>query len=255
MRLRVKRAILIALAGLFGGTAPAIVFADGAGNGMIGSPHDFSGSDWNFRDEICRVCHVPHDHNRNYELFSGGLLWNHQLSSATYQMYAEEGAMNDNFASFIDGAYDNEPTGSAKLCLGCHDGTIGIDQFDRNSGASGSSSGDATVFIGEFDGGGFQVPGADIPMIGSDLNLTGTHPISIVYDEVADSGLHPRTNTMGTSGTIDDVLDQTPSGPKVMCASCHDVHDSVGEAVPGTHLLRVSTKTPASGLCLTCHNK
>ena len=251
-----KRTIpLMLLVGAVAWLSPQASSANGAGNGIIGSPHDFSGADWNFRDEICRVCHVPHDHNRNWELFSNGLLWNHQVSAESYQMYAEEGAMNDNFASFIDGAWDNEPSGGAKLCLGCHDGSVGIDQFDKNSGAAGSSSGNATIFIGEFDGGGFQTPGGDVPRINGDLNLTGTHPISIVYDEVADPGLHARTDAMGTSGTIDDVLEQTPSGPKVQCSACHDVHDSMGEAVGGTHLLRVSTKAPPSGLCLTCHIK
>jgi len=231
-----------------------VASANGSGAGIVGSPHDFSNQDWNFRDEICRVCHVPHDHNRNYELFSNGLLWNHQLSAETYQMYAEEGATNPEFASFIDGAYDTEPTGGAKLCLGCHDGTVGIDQFDKNSGATGSSSGTATVFIGAFDGGGFQVPGAGVPRIGTDMNLTGNHPLSIVYDEVADTGLNPKTNAMG-SGTIQDVLEPTAAGFKVQCSSCHDVHDGIGEAIAGTHLLRVSTKIPPSGLCLTCHKK
>lgn len=245
---------LLLLIGAAIGLSPGVSIADGSGNGIVGSPHDFSGQGWNFREEICRVCHVPHDHNRNWELFANGLLWNHQLSAASYQMYAEEGAMNDNFASFIDGAWDNEPTGGAKLCLGCHDGTVGLDQFDRNSGAAGSSSGDATLFIGDFNS-DFQWPGPDVPLINGDLNLTGTHPISIVYDEAADSGLNARTNAMGTSGTIDDVLEQTPSGPKVQCSSCHDVHDGMGEAVPDTHLLRVSNKAPASGLCLTCHKK
>jgi hypothetical protein len=219
----------------------------------VGSPHDFSSETWNFRQEICRVCHVPHDHDRNYELFANGLLWNHQLSAETYQMYAEEGATNPVFASFIDGAFDNEPTGVAKLCLGCHDGTVGIDQFDRNSGATGSDSGVATLFIGDIDA-DFQIPGAGVPRIGTDMNLTGAHPLSIVYDEIADPGLHPKTNALG-SGTIQDVLEPTAAGFKVQCSSCHDVHDGVGEAVPGTHLLRVSNATPASGLCLTCHKK
>ena len=88
----------------------------------------------------------------------------------------------------------------------------------------------------------------------TDLNLTGTHPLSIVYDEVADPGLNPKTNALGT-GTIQDVLEPTAAGFKVQCSSCHDVHDGIGEAVPDTHLLRVSTKTPPSGLCLTCHKK
>jgi len=249
-----KKYLMLLISGAAAFAMSGTAGADGSGAGIVGSPHDFSTNAWNFRKEICRVCHVPHDHNRNWELFSNGLLWNHQLSEATYQMYTEEGATNPTFASFIDGAFDSEPTGGSKLCLGCHDGTVGIDQFDRNSGAAGSSSGDATVFIGDIEP-DFQWPGPDVPMINGDLNFTGMHPLSIVYDETADPGLHPKTNAMGGSGTIADVLEPTSVGPKVQCSSCHDVHDGEGESVPDTHLLRVSTKDPASGLCLTCHKK
>lgn len=242
-----KKTLLLILSGWFVLLMSGTASSNGLGTGIVGSPHDFSSSTWNFRQEICRVCHVPHDHDRNYDLFSNGLLWNHQLSAETYQMYAEEGATNPTFASFIDGAFDNEPTGGAKLCLGCHDGTVGIDQFDN------IAAGPGTVFIGDIDP-GFQIPGAGVPPIGTDMNLTGTHPLSIVYDEIADPGLHPKTNALG-SGTIQDVLEPTAAGFKVQCSSCHDVHDGAGESVPGTHLLRVSTKTPPSGLCLTCHKK
>jgi predicted CXXCH cytochrome family protein len=61
---------------------------------------------------------------------------------------------------------------------------------------------------------------------------------------------------MGVSGTtINDVLEPTAAGPKLQCASCHDVHDSAGESIAGTKLLRESMTAPASGLCLTCHLK
>ena len=246
-----KKQIITLVAGWITLFLSAAVNANGDGAGISGSPHDFSSEAWNHRAEICRVCHVPHDHDRNYTLFSNGLLWSHQLSAATYQMYAEEGATNATFASFIDGAYDTEPTGVAKLCLGCHDGTVGIDQFDSHAGNAG------TIFIGDFDA-GFQVPGAGVPDIGSDKNLTGTHPISIVYDDILDSGLRPMASALG-SGTIEDVLEPTAAGFKVQCSSCHDVHDGIGEAVPNTHLLRVANTTAAggtpSGLCLSCHNK
>lgn len=210
--------------------------ANGSGNGITGSPHDFSTSDWNFRGEICRTCHVPHDHGRDTGLV--GLLWNHALSDQIYTMYS---------SSTLDGAQDAQPTGVAKMCLGCHDGTVGLDQFDRQVNNPG------TVFIQDIEE-DFRfprVPGAE----GSDLSAT--HPISIVYDEVADPGLNPQTTPIGGSGlTIADVLDDG----RVQCSSCHDVHDSPGEAVPDTHLLRVGNKPSQGGaepseLCLTCHIK
>ena len=221
------------------GLTASLASANGSGAGIVNSPHDFSSETWNHRAEICRVCHVPHDHGRNEAIGSVGLLWNHELSSATYLMYAE-----DTHTNFIDGAADPEPTGISKLCLGCHDGTIGIDEFDSKVGTPG------TVFISDYDP-GFQVPG--IPDVGADKNLSNTHPISIEYDNVADPNLKPTTAPMGLSGTIADVLD----GGKVQCSSCHDVHDQ--ESVANTHLLRVPQTVAqggtASGLCLSCHIK
>ncbi len=219
-------------------SAPAIM-ADGDGLGIAGSPHDLSTETWNHRGEICRVCHIPHDHDRNVALGALGLLWDHQVSSVSYLMYAE-----DTHTEYIDGAADAEPTGITKMCLGCHDGSVGIDQFDSKADDAG------TVFMGTAHP-DFQIPGASLPG-----DLSNTHPLGIVYDAGADGGLHPTTNAMGASGTIADVLD----GGKIACSSCHDVHNSPGESVPDTHLLRVSNNTEtgnevASGLCLTCHDK
>ena len=209
---------------LFAASLP--VLANGNGNGITGSPHDFSGDGWNTTGEICRVCHAPHDQGRTTGLV--GLLWNHTLSSATYTMYS---------SSTLDGAIDANPTGISKMCLGCHDGTVALDDFDGHGG---------TTFIGTGD----QIP--QLQDAGNP-DLRATHPISIVYD-TTDTGLHPTSNNMGTSGTIADVLE----GGKVQCSSCHDVHDSAGEAVANTKLLRVGqtsgTGSP-SGLCLTCHDK
>jgi len=227
---------LIVIAGA--GTAQA----NGNGNGIVNSPHDFSGSAWNFRGEICRVCHAPHDHQRAAQLYLNGLLWNHQVSSQTYTMY------DASWSPSLNNPQSAQPDGIAKLCLGCHDGTVAINQFDRNYDGTTDGVGQ---FIQDID------PDARIPGFadGGNRDLRGTHPISINYNG-PDPGLNPDSTVVGASGlTIADVLDNG----KVQCSSCHDVHDSVGEAVGGTHLLRVAQTTGTggtpSGLCLTCHNK
>ncbi len=226
---------LVLIAGVLLLLPAPVAVASGDGNGIAGSPHDFSTDAWNFRGEICRTCHIPHDHGRDTGLV--GLLWNHALPDHAYTMYS---------SSTLDGAQDSQPTGIAKMCLGCHDGTVALDEFDRNVGTPGA------VFIQDVEE-NFRfprVPGAE----GTDLSAT--HPLSIVYDETADLSLNPKTNPMGGSGlTIEDVLE----GGKVQCSSCHDVHDSPGESVAGTHLLRVAQSAgqggDPSGLCLTCHIK
>lgn len=231
--MKTKLLLTLAATAALGLASSGSVVANGLGLGIAGSPHDFNLETWNTRAEICRVCHVPHDHNRATQRYTNGLLWNHEVTAQSFTVY------DNAWSSSIDGA-TGQPDGTAKLCLGCHDGTIGIDTFDNVTGN--------TVFIGDYNP-GYQVPGA---ITGTDLH--GTHPLSITYDSTLDTNLNDETITaMGTSGMIEDVLD---SG-KVQCSSCHDVHDQ--DAVAGTHLLRVGQTTAvggtASGLCLTCHIK
>lgn len=248
--------LLFGIAGLlFAGS----VWANGAGLGIVGSPHDFTDNysdevggtvsevaagdpptgGWNGRGEICRVCHVPHDHGRAAQYYLNGLLWNHAVSAASYTMY------NSSWSSSLNGAQSAQPDGVAKLCLGCHDGTVAIDTFDKYAGTAGNVI--QSIYGGKLAG--FRVVGNFLD--GANLDLRGTHPLSIVYDTTADPKLRPTSTTMGTSGTIADVLD----GGKVQCSSCHDVHDQ--ESVAGTHLLRVAQNVAGSrsGLCLTCHIK
>ena len=230
-----RKVVVLLMAGLVGLIWMRPAVGEGNGDGISGSPHDFSDETWNLRQEICRVCHVPHDHGR--DTGDIGLLWNHKLSEVTdYTMYAY-----DSHIQFIDGAAETQPVGTAKMCLGCHDGTVAIDAFDKWIDAPPQN-----VHIGNYD------PDYQIPNHPTNANdLSNTHPISITYDAGADPGLFPTTATMGGSGTIADVLENG----MVQCMSCHDVHDAPGESVPGTHLLRVSQTSPPSGLCLTCHNK
>jgi hypothetical protein len=227
---------LLFLTGLSVGLG-TLAMAQGLGQGLgaPGSPHNFSDnigapevgpSGWNDSQELCRVCHVPHDHNRTTG--SVGFLWNHGLSSRSYTMYS---------SSSIDGTTSAQPVGVTKMCLGCHDGTVALGTFEGHTGST---------FVASY-GASNEVPGAQLGN-----SLAATHPISIIYDETADRGLHPKTRAMGTSGTIGDVLENN----MVQCSSCHDVHDQPGKAVPGTALLRVAqTGSNPSGLCLTCHIK
>ena len=228
--------IALAMVGGFYG----YLYADGSGAGLRYSPHDFSADAWNQRQgEMCRTCHVPHDHGRTLAIQAGietsGLLWNHLLSSVTYTLYS---------SPTLTGAI-GQPTGTAKMCLGCHDGTVALEAMDSKSDGSHVP----TTYIQDVNA-GYRVPGT---AMGS--SLQGTHPISVTYD-VADTGLKPTSDLMGGSGTIASLLDGGDGG-KVQCATCHDVHDASGESIAGTHLLRVKTSDAAnpSGLCVVCHNK
>ncbi len=231
-------------------------WAQGSGAGIVNSPHDFTdnivagvtgtmiensdavASAWNNkRKEICRTCHVPHDHGA-VRYGNLGLLWNHDVSTKTsWTMYT---------SSSIDGAIDGSPGGTSKMCLGCHDGVSALNNYDGKTAADAGYGGGTTREIDADYDPGFAVGNTT-------ASLTNNHPISIVYD-IADTGLKATSSSIG-SRTIAQVL----QNGKVECSSCHDVHDKV--SVSGTHLLRVAQKgadgtgAGASGLCLACHDK
>ncbi len=182
---------------------------------ITGSAHDFSTENWNFGGEICQPCHTPHDASLDV---AGSPLWNRQSTSAIFQLYS---------SPTFDGASTiAQPSGTSKLCLSCHDGTVALDNF------GGFTGGNEFTFL----------------QVGTDLR--NDHPISFVYDSALatqDPGLYdPTTVSSGLGGTIHvDLL----HGGKVECTSCHNVHNESG----ADYLLRKSNA--GSALCLTCHNK
>lgn len=189
---------------------PSCLFGKTRPPGIIGSQHDFSW--WNVsKTEICVVCHTPH--NARAEV-SNAPLWNHRLSQATYQLYS---------SSTFDSAI-GQPDGVSKLCLGCHDGTVGLTGFGNN-----------------FPAGYINTTGT---------NLSDEHPISFTYDTTLsdkDSGLYDPAITL--SGLGKTIAADMLSGGKMQCNTCHDVHNRTG-------LEKLLVKSNAGdALCLTCHKK
>jgi predicted CXXCH cytochrome family protein len=183
---------------------------------ITGSAHDFSTASWNFQGEICQPCHTPHDAVAD----AGAPLWNHLTTKATFQLYASP--------TFNGSSTIGQPSGTSKLCLSCHDGTVALDSF------------------GGFAAGKTFVPNG--AKIGTDLRTS--HPISFAYDAAlvtADRGLFdPMVKNSGLGSTIQvDLLHQG----KMECTSCHNVHNQ-----SGADFLLVKSNA-GSALCLTCHNK
>ena len=110
------------------------------------TPHDLSAV---YGGNVCNYCHTPHS------TMSTTPSWNHKMSTAVYRIYQ---------SSSLE-AQVGQPTGSSKLCLSCHDGTVAL-----NATISG---GDA--------GGAFISPGA--ANLGTDLS--DDHPISFVKNNHA----------------------------------------------------------------------
>jgi predicted CXXCH cytochrome family protein len=207
------------------GTTAAIVALVGlpvtAWATIAGGSHDLSGGAGG--GEICVVCHTPHNGDTT---MAEAPLWDHDITSVTdYTTYS---------SATLDATDIGQPGMASKLCLSCHDGTVAIDAFGTNTGSSFMAS-TSTAYVGQ--------------------DLSNDHPIGFTYDTglaTADGGLHDPSTTDASitlrPGNIDTAM---LFADKLECASCHDAHDAAGYG----KFLRKSNTSPASGLCLTCHNK
>lgn len=160
-------------------------------------------------DRVCIFCHTPHNAS------SVAPLWNRNLSSATYTLYSAGGSPTLN-------ATLSQPTGSSKLCLSCHDGTIALNQLYAGS----SKATDLNIKL---------TGNANIGTV-----LTDDHPISFNY-----------TSTLASS---DGQLTQPNSLPtfiklqngRVECTTCHDPH---------TETIMFLRNGDRLSLCSACHTK
>ena len=211
------------------------------GPGVMGStmtianlPHNFASDSWNaysytttLGQQICQPCHTPHNAISSVTLAP---LWNHQLSSATYQFYQ----------SYRDGSVMGVTAinGTSALCLSCHDGTVALGSFGGQTGST------------------YLTGGANF---GNDLR--NDHPVSIDYAAALAGGYGglrattylystfdttALTYTVGTKATS-TMLDATG---KVQCTSCHRAHSN-----SNGYQLAFKNGNRGSQLCLACHSK
>jgi predicted CXXCH cytochrome family protein len=171
----------VCLAVLWAGLAAERPFGPGpAGAALEGTAHDLSASGGG----ACSFCHTPHG------ALPGTPLWNHKLSSATYQIYQ---------SSSLE-ARVGQPTGASKLCLSCHDGTVALAETLTGPG-----------------GGAYIAPGA--ANLGTDLS--DDHPISFAYS----SGLSAQDAQIRDPFDLPEALKLDRSG-ELQCTTCHDAHDN-----------------------------
>lgn len=202
--------------------------------------------------QICVFCHTPHGANSA----APGPLWNRQLSTtATYTTYGSDST----------DAIINQPGGSSKLCLSCHDGAMTLGKVNVLNGAQ-----DVTIATGTVT----TMPAGSGTSTGFTRNLgtdlTNDHPISFNYDTnliTADTELY---NPLTVTHIAERDPGVTPLVPlengQVQCTTCHDPHikDDTGADIKFLRLNRTQkTGSPSDGtytsssdiVCLACHNK
>ncbi|UCD68711.1 MAG: hypothetical protein JSW48_00950 [Betaproteobacteria bacterium] len=218
------------------------------------------------QSEVCVFCHTPHGASSA----PAAPLWNRAFSTQSYTVY-ESSSLD---AQTIAGQLLDQPAGTSKLCLSCHDGTLAI-------GTVNVLAGQQAVDI-PMTGTG---PGGTMPLgqgsltgytrnLGTDL--TNDHPISFNYDsglafvdgELRDPSLTAHIGMRTPGANLLVPLEPTGSGgqAQVQCGSCHDphLHDPVaGAQIKFLRLQRFQSSPPVAGLfnqasdmvCLGCHEK
>lgn len=160
--------------------------------------------------EICIFCHTPHGARSDV-----AYLWNRRDTATVYTPY---------ISSTLKAAV-GQPTGSSRLCLSCHDGTIA-------PGAVLSRSSEISF-------------AASMAGRNSDLgtNLADDHPISFNYSAAA---AMPNSQLKGVTSLPSSV--RLDSDGQMQCTACHNPHnDQYGKFMVMSGL--------GGALCISCHQK
>lgn len=237
---------------------------------IAGTPHNLSTSGPGAvraatEDEICVFCHTPHGASS----FPGSPLWNRELSSQTYTVYTSSSLDAEDIMGQLD-----QPGGSSKLCLSCHDGTLAIGTVNVLGGQQNVSIAmSGTAADGSMPAGSGSLTGFTRDL---GIDLTNDHPISLTYDSIlanADTELvEPVTAAhIGVRGPgVRPPVPLEPTGAggaaQVQCASCHDPHirdSDPAESIKFLRLNRFQQAIPVGGsfneatdiVCIACHDK
>jgi len=158
---------------------------------------------------LCVFCHTPHNAKPSVAL------WNRDLPAVTYKLYQ---------SSTMEATL-NQPTGSSRLCLSCHDGVIALSKVRVPA-----TTGKFTLP---------QITGRTL--LGTDLS--GSHPISFVYD----SALALRSGELVEPAALPRTV-RLDATKQLQCSTCHDPHED-----QWPNFLRTDNRFSAQ--CTACHRE
>lgn len=214
--------------------------------------------------QICVFCHTPHGAQLQASVPTP--LWNRSLSTAVYTPYS---------SASIDATDINQPGGSSKLCLSCHDGTLAIGSVNVLNGSFTDRIGTTPeIAMSGTDAQGRMPAGAGVSTgftrnLGTDLS--NDHPISFTFD----SALSTKDGELRDPAKVTFIGNRQPGkvapvlpleNNQVQCSSCHDPHirstDNT-ESIKFLRFNRFQTQAPGPGgfdaatsiICLACHDK
>lgn len=190
-----------------GGAQAAVSVVNSKHNLSALSPNAIKAST---QSDVCIFCHTVHGASPQAPL------WNRPNSGATYNPYGSSTAR----------AVIGQPTGSSKLCLSCHDGTIALGMVLSRPTPIQMAGGVTTMPSGR-------------SLLGTDL--ADDHPISFTYDSALASANGQLVNPAALNSQV-----HLDANQQLQCTTCHDPHNDQN----GRFLVVNNT---ASALCTICH--
>lgn len=182
---------------------------------VVDSPHNLSAFGpgtirATSESQVCIFCHAPHNSSPVKPL------WNRAMPVDAYTIYTSRS---------LD-AKPGQPTGTSKMCLSCHDGTIALGAVFSQPTPISMVGGVTTMPQGR-------------GLIGTDLR--DDHPISFPYD----SSLAAADPKLRQPAALPHAIRLDGNG-ELQCTTCHDAHNNVH----GSFLVMSNF---ASQLCMQCH--
>jgi predicted CXXCH cytochrome family protein len=177
--------------------------------------------------QICIFCHTPHNAAPIQPL------WNRANPASAYRVYSSKS---------LD-ALPGQPTGSSKLCLSCHDGTIALGSVLSRTQRIEMSGGMTVLPPGKSN-------------LGTDLS--DDHPISFKYD----AALAAKDLKLKDPAQLPPAV-HLDAQQEMQCTSCHEPHDNSrgkflvmdnanSQLCNSCHRLQ-NTNLPSHTNCSSCH--
>ena len=202
-----------------------------AGAGITGTPHDFIAYGAGVDKRVCAQCHAPHDASGQE------LQWSPKLVIPAYSLYTLPTAVIPR----------GDPGVNSRLCLSCHDGTLGILNYSgskRNYLFAGGKLG-GTAFTNRIAIRDHPIgSGYDSDLAANDASMADPDARQVVLVSTKSDRNKTRTGNLGMMMLAEG---------RVECTSCHDVHNRYTVGPTSKGLVKVGLYN--SALCQICHEK